>query len=90
MFIERHGDSGQPFEMAGMEGVRVLLAVETDQGKRLAEAKIKRMTGNDSKIRACRKHKDQYDFTPVWKVWLATNHRPNVRGTDDSIWDRPS
>jgi len=89
MFIEKHGDSGQPFEMAGMEGVRVLLAVETDQGKRLAEAKIKRMTGNDSKIRACRKHKDQYDFTPVWKVWLATNHRPNVRGTDDSIWDRP-
>jgi len=89
MFIEKHGDSGQPFEMAGMEGVRVLLAVETDQGKRLAEAKVKRMTGNDSKIRACRKHKDQYEFTPLWKVWLATNHRPNVRGTDDSIWDRP-
>jgi P4 family phage/plasmid primase-like protien len=89
MFIEKRGDSGQPFEMAGLEGVRVLLAVETDDGKRLAEAKVKRMTGNDSRIRACRKHKDHYDFTPVWKVWLATNYRPNVRGTDDAIWDRP-
>lgn len=29
-----------------------------------------------------------FDFTPEFKIWLGTNHKPTVRGTDNAIWDR--
>jgi putative DNA primase/helicase len=87
MFMVKRGDAGQPFEMAGMEGVRLLMAVETEEGKKLAIAKLKRMTGQDS-ITACYKFKQQYEFIPQWKVWLATNDAPTTRAEDDAFWDR--
>jgi putative DNA primase/helicase len=87
MFLSKHGDSGQPFDMAGLEGVRALLASETDEGKRLAVSKVKRMSGQDT-VRACFKHKDSYQFRPQWKIWLATNDRPQVAAGDDAAWDR--
>ncbi len=87
MFMVKRGDSGQPFEMAGMEGVRLLMAVETEEGKKLALAKLKRMTGQDP-VNACYKFQHQYSFTPRWKVWLATNDAPTTRADDDAFWDR--
>jgi hypothetical protein len=71
-----------------MEGVRLLVAQETSEGKQLDVEKIKRMTGNDAKIHACRKFHDQYDFNPVWKIWLATNSRPDAPASDEATWDR--
>jgi putative DNA primase/helicase len=87
MFMAKGGDSGQPFDMAGLQGTRALFAAETEENKRLAVAKVKRMTGQD-KIVACFKHKDSYTFTPQWKIWLATNDRPKVPADDDAAWDR--
>ena len=31
---------------------------------------------------------DFWDFTPSHHIWLGTNHRPNVKGTDRAIWSR--
>lgn len=87
MFMKKRGDGGQPFEMAGKEGVRALFAIETEEGKELAAAKIKRMTGQDQ-IVACYKFKDQYSFSPQWKIWLATNDRPALRASDDAAFER--
>jgi putative DNA primase/helicase len=87
MFMVKRGDGGQPFEMAGMEGVRLLMAIETEEGKKLALAKLKRMTGQDP-VKACYKFQNQYSFVPHWKVWLATNDAPSTRAQDDAFWDR--
>ena len=87
MFMVKRGDGGQPFEMAGMEGVRLLMAIETEEGKKLALAKLKRMTGQDP-VKACYKFQSQYSFLPHWKVWLATNDAPTTRAEDDAFWDR--
>jgi putative DNA primase/helicase len=88
MFMAKRGDSGQPFEMAGLEGVRALFAVETEDNKELACAKVKRMTGQDP-VRACHKFCDHYEFVPTYKIWLATNDKPKMNATDDAMWDRP-
>ena len=88
MFMAKKGDSGQPFEYAGMEGKRALFASETEANKELATAKVKRMTGQEP-IRASYKGKDHYHIVPVFKVWLATNDRPKMNATDDAMWDRP-
>jgi putative DNA primase/helicase len=87
MFMAKRGDSGQPFEFAGLEGKRGLIAVETEEGKSFAVAKIKRMSGNDT-IRACYKHKDWFEFQPSWKIWLACNDFPVTPAGDQAIWDR--
>jgi putative DNA primase/helicase len=29
-----------------------------------------------------------FDFAPTHKLWLSTNHKPEIRGTDAAIWRR--
>ena len=32
--------------------------------------------------------KDEFEFKPEFKLWMATNHKPTIRGTDLGIWSR--
>ena len=87
MLMAKKGDSGQPFEMAGSEGVRLIASIETETDKKLALAKFKRMTGGD-RIRAVYKHKDWFEFEPQYKLYLACNEMPQIDATDQAAWDR--
>lgn len=80
-------DSGIPNDVARLRGVRFVTASEAEEGQRLAEAKIKDMTGGDT-ISARFLYGELFDFMPRFKIWLSTNHKPGVRGTDRAIWDR--
>ena len=31
---------------------------------------------------------DEFEYTPEFKIWIATNHKPTIRGTDFGIWRR--
>lgn len=79
---ERHAT-----ELAVLRGARLVASVETGQGKRLNEVLIKSMTGGD-RIRANFMHQDTFEFRPEFKVWLSTNHKPVIAGTDLGIWRR--
>jgi P4 family phage/plasmid primase-like protien len=74
-------------DVARLRGARFVTAVETGEGKRLAESKIKEMTGGDY-ITARFLFKENFDFKPEFKIFLATNHKPEIKGTDDGIWRR--
>lgn len=74
-------------ELAVLRGARLVASVETGQGKRLNEVLIKSMTGGD-RIRANFMHQDTFEFRPEFKVWLSTNHKPVIAGTDLGIWRR--
>lgn len=74
-------------ELAVLRGARMVASVETGQGKRLNEVLIKSMTGGD-RIRANFMHQDTFEFRPEFKVWLSTNHKPVITGTDLGIWRR--
>lgn len=63
------------------------LAVVVEAWPRLAESVIKELTGGDS-ITARRVYEDFWQFSPTHKIWLATNHKPQVSGTDTAIWRR--
>ncbi|GBD19572.1 hypothetical protein HRbin28_00004 [bacterium HR28] len=76
-----------PTELADLLGVRLAVTVELDEGARLAEALLKQLTGGD-RIRARFMHRDFFEFAPTHKLWLVTNHRPVIRGTDHAIWRR--
>jgi P4 family phage/plasmid primase-like protien len=74
-------------DLARLAGCRAVLTVELDEGKRLSEALVKQMTGGEP-ITARFLNKNEFEFTPRFKVLMATNHKPVIRGTDYAIWRR--
>ena len=74
-----------PTERADLAGKRFVACIEAGEGKRLAEALVKEMTGGDPLHRM---REDFWQFDPTHKIWLAANHKPNIRGTDEGIWRR--
>jgi putative DNA primase/helicase len=84
--LVRRGE-GIDNDLARLRGARFVAAVETEGGRRLAEALVKQMTGGD-KIAARFLYSEYFEFAPEFKLWLATNHRPEIRGTDWATWRR--
>lgn len=80
-------DNDIPNDIARLRGLRFVTASEADEGRRLAEASIKDLTGGDA-ISARFMRAEWFTFRPEFKLWLGTNHKPVVRGTDAAIWDR--
>jgi len=78
---------GIPNDVAALRGARLVSTTETGDGRRLAEAKVKLMSGGDT-MTARFMRAEFFEFRPVWKLWLATNHKPTIRGTDLAIWRR--
>jgi putative DNA primase/helicase len=76
-----------PTELADLFGMRLVAAVETEEGKRLNETLAKELTGGD-RVRARRMNEDFWEFKPTHKIFLATNSEPTVRGTNRGIWRR--
>lgn len=86
LLVSRGGDR-HPTELADLFGARLVASVEVDEGKRLAETLVKQMTGGD-KMKARFMRADFFEWTPTHKLFLAANHRPEIRGTDYAIWRR--
>ncbi len=74
-------------DVAALRGARFVSAVETDDGQRLAEGTVKQLTGGDA-VRARFLFQESFEFQPQFKIWLAANHKPEIRGTDHAIWRR--
>ncbi len=78
---------GIPNDVARLKGARFVAASETEQGRHLAESLVKDLTGQDT-ISARFMRAEWFDFKPTHKLWLSTNHKPEIRGTDNAIWRR--
>jgi len=85
-FLKRDNE-GARNDLARLVGTRFVSAVETEAGKPLAEALVKQLTGGDT-ITARFLFKEFFDYRPQFKIWLAANHKPNIRGSDHGIWRR--
>lgn len=76
-----------PTGVADLHGLRLAITHESDQGRRLAEGTIKRLTGGDA-VTARRMREDFWTFEPTHSLVMVTNHAPVVTGTDEGIWRR--
>ena len=76
---ERH-----PTELAGLVGRRLVTAIETEGGKRWAEAKIKALTGGD-RLSARFMCRDFFEFVPEFKLVVAGNHKPSLNTVDEAM-----
>jgi putative DNA primase/helicase len=85
LLVERR--DSHPTGRASLFGVRLASTREIEEGRNLAEAEVKELTGGDP-VTARRMYENYWTFNPTHKLWMSTNHLPNVRGTDEGIWRR--
>lgn len=82
-----HRENAHPTGEMDLLGVRWVVVSESDKGRKLAEATVKRLTGGD-RIRARRMRQDFVEFAPSHTAALVTNHLPKVSGDDPALWAR--
>lgn len=82
------GSSGNASpDIARMNGARFVRTNEPNEGSRFNEGLIKQMTGGDV-VTARYLYGEDFEFNPVMKLWIASNYKIVVRGTDKGIWRR--
>lgn len=80
-------EGGANNDIARLRGSRFVSTIEAEEGKRLGESLVKQLTGGDP-IVARFLFQENFEFLPQFKIWLAANHKPIVRGDDFAIWRR--
>lgn len=86
IMVKQQSSNANP-DIAKLAGARLVTTTEPNDGNRFDEGLIKQLTGGD-RVTARFLYEDEFEFTPQFKLWMATNHKPFIRGTDDGIWRR--
>ena len=79
--------SEQSNDLARLKGARLVTTSEIEQGKQMSESLIKSITGEDE-LTARFLYGEYFSFKPTFKIFMATNHKPKIRGADNGIWRR--
>jgi putative DNA primase/helicase len=84
--LVKRGD-GISNDVARLQGARFVSAMEVENGRRLAEAQVKQLTGGD--LMAARYlYQEFFEFRPQFKLFMGVNHTPVIQGSDHGIWRR--
>lgn len=83
----RTGKNDHPTGLADLHGRRMVITDEVDEGEQLAEALVKRITGNPT-LKARFMRQDFFTFDMRSKIWMPANHKPDIKGRDEGIWSR--
>lgn len=87
IMMRKYSDSGALSDIARLKSARFVTSEEPTEGVRLNEGLLKQLTGG-SKITCRFLYAEEFEYTPEFKIWIATNHKPVIRGTDVGIWRR--
>jgi putative DNA primase/helicase len=82
-FIASSGER-HPTDLAGLQGARLVCAIETEQGRNWAESKVKTLTGGDP-ISARFMRQDFFEYVPQFKLVIVGNHKPSLRSVNEAI-----
>lgn len=80
--------AGPSPDIMSLRGRRLAWASETEEGRKLAVEKVKFFTGGDTLVGRPPHGKTMIEFTPTHKLFLLTNHRPEVPATEYALWQR--
>lgn len=77
-------------EIARLRGKRLASCIEMGDGRRLNEEVIKSLSGGAREKISARYLFNNHvmEFAPEFKLHMAVNHRPEIRGQDLGIWSR--
>lgn len=83
----RRASDGPRTDIARLKGARLVTISECPENVWLDEAMVKQLTGGDT-VTARYLYGREFEFKPQFKLIMATNHKPRIRGTDSGIWRR--
>ncbi len=83
----RRTTEGPRTDIARLKGARLVTISECPADVWLDEAMVKQLTGGDT-VTARYLYGREFEFKPEFKLIMATNHKPRIRGTDSGIWRR--
>lgn len=81
-------DNNTRSDAADLRGSRLAITSEVDEGQRLNVARLKALVQGQGTFKAIRKYENPIEFPETWKLFIDANHRPVIRDTDASIWNR--
>lgn len=87
IMVKNFSGGGANSDIARLKAARIINTQETDDGARLDESLIKRLTGGDT-ITARQLYGKEFEFKMTGTIFMSTNNMPIIRGTDDGIWRR--
>lgn len=83
----RHVREGPRTDIARLKGARLVIISECPSDVYLDEATVKQLTGGDT-VTARHLYGREFEYKVEYKIIMATNHKPRIRGTDTGIWRR--
>lgn len=87
IMMNRKQGGGANSDIARLKSARFVTSEEPTEGMRLNEGLLKQLTGG-GRVTCRFLYGDDFEYTPEFKIWIATNHKPVIRGTDVGIWRR--
>jgi putative DNA primase/helicase len=85
--LAQNNGSGIGNDLARLRGARFVTVSEIDEGRHMAVGLVKQATGGEP-ITSRFLYGEFFEFTPEFKFFLGTNHRPKLNGGDPAIWRR--
>ncbi len=87
LMLKNGQSGGANSDVARLKGARLVTSAEPNEGMRINEGLLKQLTGGD-RVTARKLYGEEFEFSPEFKLWMATNHKPVIRGTDLGVWRR--
>jgi P4 family phage/plasmid primase-like protien len=84
---QKYGDSTAQYQLAELTGVRFVGIAETKRGVELEESVVKQISRQDT-ISARAPSGKPFKYRPQFKLWMSTNHKPEIPDGSEAIWDR--
>lgn len=85
--LESSNNANQTYELAQLATTRYIETSETEVNSKMAEGLVKTVTGGEA-ISCRHPYGRPFSYVPRFKLFLATNHKPMIHGTDQGIWRR--
>jgi putative DNA primase/helicase len=84
---QKYGDTTVQYQLAELTSVRFVGMSETKREVKLEESIVKQITGNDT-ISARSPYGKPFGYRQQFKIWMSTNHKPEIPDGSEAIWDR--
>lgn len=75
-------------DIVALKGRRLVYCNEIEEGRRLAEARVKELTGGDTLSGRTPYAKEEITFQPSHNLVMVGNHAPEVRDMSHGMWRR--
>jgi putative DNA primase/helicase len=89
ILLEKYNKAqGNLGDIARLKGIRFVVTDEAKHNDKLNESAIKTYTSGIGNIVARFLYGKEFEFAPIMKIFMSSNYKPRITGTDHGIWRR--